>query len=89
VIELDSRSPIPIPPIGSFIQAFKTDQHGQFNVVWRVSTDFQPVNPASSANRWVQVTVIETFPPNVMTANAPDSIASQLSLMNLAGPPAK
>jgi hypothetical protein len=87
VLVLTSPNPIPIPPVGSFIQDVRVDELAkiwdsfpEFTVVIRQTTDFPIVGHDKSGNNQFQYrTVLETLPQNDLPA---DSLASLIAGIN-------
>jgi hypothetical protein len=81
---LVSRSPITLPPIGSFVYvASGLGPQRDALVVWRLTTDF-----ASNAGGTVTYrTIVETAPQDVLQAANPNLPALGLTSFTIAGPP--
>jgi hypothetical protein len=79
---LTSRSPITLPPIGSFVYLNVGGAQQQSLVVWRLTTDFINVG-----NTVTYRTIVETAPQSILQAANPNLPALGLTSFSIAGPP--
>ena len=81
---LDSRSPITVPPIGSFVYVASGlgPQQGAL-VVWRITIDFVSNEHGGVTYR----TIVETAPQDVLHTANRDLPALGLTSFSIAGPP--
>ena len=80
---LTSRSPITVPPIGSFVYLRVGNAAQQESlVVWRLTTDF-----IEGGNTVTYRTIVETAPQSILQAANPNLPALGLTSFSIAGPP--
>jgi hypothetical protein len=79
---LTSRSPITLPPLGSFVYLKVGGAQQEALVVWRLTTDFIELG-----NTVTYRTIVETAPQDILQAANPNLPALGLTSFSIAGPP--
>jgi hypothetical protein len=79
---LTSRSPITLPPLGSFVYLKVGGTQQEALVVWRLTTDFIELG-----NTVTYRTIVETAPQDILQAANPNLPALGLTSFSIAGPP--